>query len=186
MNKSGLFNQDKHYQLYYRKTYLFAKSYVHDQWVAEDIASDALTKLWEIMEKNEIHHPLTFLFSIVKNKAIDHLRHEIVRQEALATMSDVGFRELNTRISTLEACEPERIYSKDIKQIVDETLNALPEKTREIFMMSRYQDLSKEEISNMLNISPKGVEYHITKALKSLRVSLKDYLPIFYFFFFYQ
>lgn len=113
MDKSSLFNLNKYYQLYYRRVYLFAKSYVHDQWIAEDIASDALAILWETMERNEIYHPLTFLFSIVKNKAIDYLRHEIIRQEALAAISDVGMRELNTRVSTLEACNPEGIYSED-------------------------------------------------------------------------
>ena len=186
MDKSSLFNLNKYYQLYYRRTYLFAKSYVHDPWIAEDIASDALAKLWETMEKNEIYHPVTFLFSIVKNKSIDYLRHEIVRQEALATLSDVGMRELNTRVSTLEACDPEGIYSEDIKRIINDTLNSLPDRTREIFLMSRFQDLSKEEIARKLDISTKGIEYHITKALKSLRISLKDYLPVFYFFFFYQ
>ena len=121
MDKSSLFNLNKYYQLYYRRVYLFAKSYVHDQWIAEDIASDALAILWETMERNEIYHPLTFLFSIVKNKAIDYLRHEIIRQEALAAISDVGMRELNTRVSTLEACNPEGIYSEDIKRIKDMT-----------------------------------------------------------------
>lgn len=186
MDKSSLFNLNKYYQLYYRRVYLFAKSYVHDQWIAEDIASDALAILWETMERNEIYHPLTFLFSIVKNKAIDYLRHEIIRQEALAAISDVGMRELNTRVSTLEACNPEGIYSEDIKRIINDTLNALPDRTREIFLMSRFQDLSKEEIAQKMDITPKGIEYHITKALKSLRISLKDYLPIFYFFFVYQ
>lgn len=183
MDKSSQLNLKKYYQLYYKKAYLFAKSYVHDQYVAEDIASDALIKLWEIMENNEIRHPLTFLLSIVKNKSIDYLRHEVVRQEALAKMSDVGIRELNTRISTLEACEPKNIYSEEIEKIINDTLNTLPDRTRNIFLMSRYQNLSKEEIAKRLNFTSKGVEYHIIKALKSLRVHLKDYLPVLCFFF---
>lgn len=165
---------------------MFAKSYVHDAWAAEDIASEALTSLWEIMKKNEIHHPLTFLFSIVKNKSIDYLRHELTHQEALAMMSDVGMRELNTRISTLEACDPEIIYSNEVQHIIESTLSTLPERTREVFLMSRYQNLSKQEIATALGITTKGVEYHLANALKSLRVSLKDYLPLFYYLFFYQ
>lgn len=55
----------------------------------------------------------------------------------------------------------------------------LPEQTRRIFEMSRYENLSYKEIALRLNISTKGVEFHITKALKVLRVALRDYLPFY-------
>lgn len=179
-------NFNDFYKKYYRRTFLFAKSYVHNKWASEDIASEALIAFWENIKKQEIHHPLTFLFSIVKNKSIDYLRHELTHQEALAQMSEVGLRELNTRITSLEACEPEKIYSEEVKAIVESTLSSLPERTREIFLMSRSQNLTKEEIATALGITTKGVEYHISKALKSLRVTLKDYLPIFYFIYLFQ
>lgn len=178
------FNLENHYRTYYRKAFLFAKSYVHDQQVAEDIASEALMSLWISTKQYEIHHPLTFLFSIVRNKSIDYLRHELIHQKALATMSEIGLREINMRITSLEACDPEKIYSEDIQTIVESTLKNLPERTREIFMMSRYQGLDKEEIATALGITTKGVEYHLTKALSNLRISLKDYLPFFYFLLF--
>lgn len=180
------FNFNDFYTTYYRKTFLFAKSYVHDKWAAEDIASEALIVLWENLKKYEIHHPLTFLFSIVRNKSIDYLRRELTRQEALAKISEIGLREINTRIMALEACDPEKIYSNEVKSIVDSVLNTLPEKTREIFLMSRSQDLTKEQIAASLGMTQKGVEYHITKTLKKLRIALKDYLPIFYFLFFFK
>ena len=47
--------------------------------------------------------------------------------------------------------------------------------------MSRYENKSIKEIADALNISVKGVDYHISKALKALRVSLKDYLYLFFF-----
>lgn len=180
------FNFNDFYKKYYRKTFLFAKSYVHDIYIAEDITSEAIISFWETVRKHEIHYPLAFLFSIVKNKSVDHLRHELTLQEALAQMSELGLRELNTRIATLEACDPEKIYSEEIKTIVDSTLNSLPERTRKIFLMSRFQNLTKEEIATALGISKKGVEYHLSNALKSLRITLKDYLPIFYFVYFFQ
>lgn len=180
------FNFNDFYSAYYRKTFLFAKSYVHDTFAAEDIASEAIISFWETTKKHRINHPLTFLFSIVKNKSIDYLRHELTRREALADMSEVGLREIKTRMETLEACDPEKIYSEDISAIVHATLNSLPDKTREVFLMSRFQNLTKEEIAEALGITTKTVEYHITKALKSLRITLRDYLPIFYFVYFFQ
>jgi RNA polymerase sigma-70 factor (ECF subfamily) len=188
MAPTGHFNFNEFYSAHYRRTFLFAKSYVHDEWAAEDIASEALIDLWETMKEHELIHPLAFLLGIVKNKAIDHLRREIAREEALAAMSEIGMRELNTRISTLEACEPEKIYSRDVEDIIEATLLSLPAKTREIFRMSRDHNMTKSVIATTLNMSSKGVEYHITKAIAALRIRLKDYLPLplFCFMFFYR
>lgn len=177
-------NFNDFYTNYYRRTFLFAKSYVHDPWIAEDIASEAIVSLWETMKRHEIQHLITFLFSIVRHKSIDYLRHELTRQEVLAQLSEVGQREVDTRITTLEAFNPEKIYLEEIKAIVHSTLDTLPERTRDIFLMSRFQNLTKEEIAAALGITTKGVDYHIANALKSLRISLRDYLPIFYFMLF--
>ena len=72
---------------------------------------------------------------------------------------------------------------QDISRIVEETLCQLPQQTRMIFQMSRNEGKSNMEIASEISISEKTVEYHITKSLKALRLSLKDYLPIFLFFF---
>jgi len=176
-DQSVPFNFDGFYRRHYGKAFLFAKSYVHDIWAAEDIASEALIAMWEMKKKDDLRDPLAFLFSIIKNKSIDYLRHEVIRQKTLAVMSEVGLREINTRIASLEAFDPEKIYTEDIKKIVENTLQSLPEKTREIFRMSRSRNISKKEISQIFNITPKGVDYHLSKALKYLRINLKDYLP---------
>ena len=85
------------------------------------------------------------------------------------------------RIATLEACEPYEIAA-EAQKIVNDTLDLLPERTREIFIMSRIQNLPHKEIAEKLNISYKSVEFHITKALRELRIQLKDYLPFFIYF----
>jgi RNA polymerase sigma-70 factor (ECF subfamily) len=90
---------------------------------------------------------------------------------------------LDIRISTLEACNPDNIFSEEIRAILAKTLQELPPQTRKVFMMSRYEQMSGKEIAEALNITVKGVDYHIAKALKALRISLKDYLPLFYFLF---
>jgi RNA polymerase sigma-70 factor (ECF subfamily) len=171
------------YTTYYNRCFLFAKSYVHDGWAAEDIASEALIKIWEISQAEETDNLKTLLFTIVKHKALDYLKHEAIRTEAIAQLSDKGRRELEIRISTLEACNPEIIFASNIQDIIQSTLAGLPEQTRKIFEMNRFQNRSKKEIAEMYNISIKGVDYHLSKALKSLRENLKDYFPVFLFFF---
>lgn len=96
------------YTKFYRKSFLFTKSYVHDECIAEDIVSDVLIKLWEILKKKEIEHIEALLLTTLKNKSLDHLKHEAVKTEALRTLTDMRQRELDIRISTLEACNPRR------------------------------------------------------------------------------
>ena len=81
----------------------------------------------------------------------------------------------------MEACNPNDIFSKEIQSILTKTLDDLPLQTKRVFMMSRFEQKSGKEIAEELGITVKGVDYHIAKALKALRISLKDYLPLIYF-----
>lgn len=171
------------YGAYYKKCFLFTKSYVHDKYVAEDIASDTLMKLYEKLQEEEIENIPAYLLTLLKNRSLDYLRKKAVRDKAHANYSTADNEELNYRISTLQECDPSLIFSKEIQSIIDTTLAQLSPQTRKIFMLSRYENYSNKEIATELNISVKSVEYHMTKALNLFRENLKDYLPLFYFLF---
>ena len=162
------------YTSYYKKSFFFAKSYVHNDLAAEDIASEALIKLWEKLKAEPVEEKyiLPLLLTILKNKALDYLKHEEVKRSAFEVMADWQQQELSIRMSALE-------------KIISATLSTLSEQTRRAFILSRFENKSNKEIAEEMEISIKGVEYHISKALKVLRVTLKDYLPLFYFFFYY-
>ena len=87
--------------------------------------------------------------------------------------------ELDFRINSLEDFTIDKLFTDDIERIVNQTLESLPEQTRRIFRMSRFEHKRNSEIANELHISTKAVEFHITKALKVLRVNLKDYILCF-------
>ena len=174
------------YTLYYRKSFLFAKSYVHDEQVAEDIAAEALIKLWEKLKTDIINSPQAMLLTILKNKSLDYLRLEQNKLNAMSELSELYVRELDIRVSSLEACDPSEIFSEEVNQIIQATLRTLPEQTRRVFKMSRFENKMNKEIAENLGITVKGVEYHISGALKEFRISLKDYLPLFYFFFYFH
>jgi RNA polymerase sigma-70 factor (ECF subfamily) len=174
------------YKRFYRKAFLFTKSYVHDKVVAEDITSESLIKLWEQIRRQQVIHPEGFLLTLLKNKALDFLKHETIKKEAFNEMKMIHREELNLRISLLEACDPEEIFTTEIQKIIQKTLSQFPEQTRLIFELSRFENKSNKEIAEKLGLSAKSIEYHISKVLKALRISLRDYLPLFYFFFFYH
>ena len=104
------------------------------------------------------------------------LAEEIAERETTVVISSHNLRELDLRISTLKACEPDQIFNTEIQHIVNKTLQEMPEQSRKIFMLSRYQNLANKQIADSLDISLKTVEAHITKVLRILRLRLKDYL----------
>ena len=118
------------YMRYYKKSFLFVKSYIHNEMVAEDIASESLIKLWQWIQDNPVENIEPMLLSILRNKALDYLRHESMKQQVITRISEKQNEELALRLSSLE--------------------------------------------------------YHISKSLKALRKTLKDYLPLFYFFFYHM
>ena len=172
---------DNIYSEYYQRCFLFAKSYLHDEMLSKDIASEAMITLWTTMKTEDVDNVRAFLMTVVKNQSLNHLRNEHLRMEARENILNDELYELDFRISSLDACNPTDIFSEEINRIVNQTLNELPEKTRKAFVMSRYENKSVKEIAESLDITVKGADYHIGKALKALRVNLKDYLYILFF-----
>jgi RNA polymerase sigma-70 factor (ECF subfamily) len=166
----------------YKKPYvLFAYSYIRDMDEAEDIYMDVMLHFWENLDRlpEDLHLP-SYLLTAVKNRALNSLRRRQVRSDIHSSLLEHEQRELNFRISTLEACEPSQLFADEIKRIISDTLSRMPERTKLIFFMSRYENNTNKEIAQKLSLDIKTVEYHIGKALKALRINLKDYLPLFF------
>jgi len=156
----------------------FANSYVRDRPIAEDITIDAFMYYWENMQNisSKTNAP-AYILTIIKHKCLNHLQHLQVRDDYFKQEQDHSVWELNLRISTLKAFSPYELFSKEIKEITEKTLEKMPKQTRSIFLLSRFENKSHKEIAEQLLMSVKGVEYHISRALRQLKISLKDYLP---------
>lgn len=178
-----MFDFNKIYKDYYKRSFWFVKSYVFEDAAAEDIASESLIALWQVMKKEEVEHPLSLLLTILKNNSLNYLKAQERTLAMLNSVAEISARDLNYQIGFLNACDPQEIFSSEITSIVERTLASLPEQTRRIFEMSRYEMLPVKEIAENLSLSPKAVEYHITKSLKVLRIALNDYLPVYYLLF---
>lgn len=171
------------YNLYYSKCVLFARSYTHSQAHAEDIVADAMMVLWTRLHDGEvIELPLPFLMQVVRNKTLQYLRREMFKTRFIDTASADSAAELALRLSSLEECTPSDLYYTEVKDILDRSLAEMPERTREVFTMSRFRCMSNAEIAAELGIGVKGVEYHITRALRRLKHDLRDYQTVLIFF----
>lgn len=163
----------------------FANTYVRDVAVAEDFTIEALVYYWENRKSlAENTNAPAYILTIIKHKCLNYLQHLQVREEISEKMKIHAEWELNTRISTLQACDPEELFTAEAQAIVDRTLASFPEQTRKIFVMSRYENKPHKVIADELGITTKGVEFHISKVLRTLRVNLREYLSAFLYFFY--
>lgn len=165
------------YKENYAKLIRFAQSYVHDIAVSEDLVVDSLMYYWENRDKlsNENNIP-AYVMTTLKHKCLNHLKHINIRKNVHGDIYDLQHWELNMRIRSLEECNPTDLMDKEIKDLINKTLLEFPAQTRDVFVLSRYGNQSHKEIAEKLKITPKAVEFHITKVLKRMRVALHHYL----------
>lgn len=160
----------------------FSMLYVHDREVARDIMMDSFRYFMEhIADIDTGGNIEAYMFRVVKNKCLDWLQRERIRQSVEHTMQKDAEFELNMRLVTLRAFDPDWLYDVELRGRIQNAIDNLPEKTRRIFLMSRHDNMTYQQISNALDISVKTVEFHISKALSLLRVSLGDMLMVYLF-----
>ncbi len=179
-----LFN---HIFTHHRERFIrFATSYTHNQEVAEDLVTESMIYYWENRERLQAVQDVSlYILVTLKNKCLDYLQRERTWEGIADNLLTDQEWELQMRISSLEACEPEMLYSHEIQDLLRQALSKMPEKTRRIFIMSRYEGKSYLTIAQETGLSVKSVEFHISKALTMLRKELKDYLPGLLFLFDY-
>lgn len=131
---------------------------------------------------NDDTNPPAYILTIIKHKCLNYLQHLRTQKQTAENLMDIAQWELSTQIATLQACEPNELFTAEIQSIIAETLNSLPPRTQAIFRMHRYDRLTQKKIAETMHLSVKTIEFHINKAVQALRVALKDYIPAVLFF----
>ncbi len=164
------------FNTYYKDLVLFAGTIIQDKSICEDIVQSIFLKLWNDRNNFIIETSLkSYLLRAVRNSCLDNLRHKkIVENYA------------NNIYALYNKNEPEEyILYSDLYQHLKEAIDKLPDKCREAFVMSRFDELKYREIAEKLNISERTVEDRISKALAQLRIDLKDFLITIFLLFFH-
>jgi RNA polymerase sigma-70 factor (family 1) len=177
-------NFDSIYINNFSRLFLFAKEYVLFDEEAENIVQDIFLMLWEKRDALRVDVSLTaYLFTLVKNKCIDFLRHRMVEQIYSENIQHEYNEELNVKLFALESFDHNFSSEEDIEILLRNAIDKLPERCRLIFIKSRIEGKKYKEIAEELNLSVNTVEGQISIALKKLREELKDYLPLLLFLF---
>jgi RNA polymerase sigma-70 factor (ECF subfamily) len=156
---------------YFTGLCLFARKYTGDTDSAKEIVHTVFIRIWENRFDFDWEKPAkSYLFSSVYNRSLNFIRdnkkfisHEKASQGNLI-MDDGTFSD--------------HMESAELENRIKSALQKLPEKCREVFELSRFENKKYAEIAVSLNISVKTVETHMSKALHVLKEELKDYLTI--------
>ena len=157
------------FRQWYKPLCYYAYNMLHDQDEAEDIVQKMFCKLWEIRAKMEIQTSLkSYLYRMVHNASLNEIKQ---MQVQTAYHEQIA----GDAITAVNLVEQSLIY-KELHHQIELAIKALPERCREVFLLSRMQNLSYVQIAHHMQISTNTVETQIVKALKILRTKLKDYL----------
>ena len=146
------------YHLYFQKLHHFANSYLENEQESEEIVQNVFFKIWEKREKLELSINLhSYLFKMVKNSCLDYFKHQKIREKYQ------------------NYCDSER-RNINYLALLDESSSDFIEKE---LLIKINAVVEHKEIAEELNISTKTVENQITKAIKFLRLELKEYTALF-------
>ncbi len=146
----------------------YAVYITHDGDAAHDVLQDVFAKLWHIRATIDPERSLkALLYQMVRNYALNHERYK--KRHATDTLEDAA-HELQHEATTAAEMDAARLNEQILRWI-----DAMPERRREAFMLSRYENLSHDEIARLMGLTPKTVNNHIVLALKYLREQLERY-----------
>ena len=153
--------------------------YVRSAAVAEDLVSDSFMSFWENRGRIPAEANLqAYILTIVRNKCLDWLRAQSLHMKIEQKVYELRRRMLEADIRSLQAFDPDEIFSQELVSIVQRSLERMPELTRDVFTARRFDEMSYKQIAEKYGITVRRVEFELEKAVKQLRVALKNYLPL--------
>lgn len=158
------------YRRYFRPLTLTALSRLRTQETAEEIIQEVFMSLWEKRAKQDIQQLKAYLFAALRYQIIDFYKSRILTERYVDCDAVEQVLPQNTTESDLDF--------QEITSIFKNVVESLPPKTKQIFRLSRVDHETTREISLRLKIPERTVEYHITSALKTLRIQLQDFMPM--------
>lgn len=141
---------------------------VNSREAAEEMVQDLFATLWHKRETAAILKLKEYLGTAIKYRVINQIKHKLTHQQYLA-YSRMVQRDADHKTE-------HDLAAADLSGALTRGLARLPGHTRQIFQLSRMEHQTVPQIAGRLQLTPKAVEYHLTRALKMLRISLKDFL----------
>ncbi len=164
------------FRYYYPGLVIFASQFTLDTSSAEEIVQDFFVRVWEkrsgLLSSNSLK---SYFFTSVRNRCFNFLKRKKVELEVIGELQALANEHL--------LFDPDIYVASELQEKIRQAVDALPERCREIFVMSRFKGMKNDEIAENLNLSKRTVETQISNALAFLRRDLKEYAGLLSFLF---
>lgn len=169
--KSGsLEAYDKLFLKYYQPLCRFSFGMHKNEHAAEDIVQDLFVFLWENRETVNISTSVkAFLYTSVRNRSLNYIKSVASRKNFEGVHVDLNYEEMSDEVVA---------ETNETFELIEQAINELPEKCREIFVLNRKHNLKYNDIAEKLGLSPKTVENQMGIALKKMREYLGKYMEL--------
>lgn len=163
---------EKLFRTHYKPLCTYAWSFLNEKDESEEVVQSVFIRVWD--KRNTLFIETSFqayLYRMVRNACLNVIKHARVKKEHVKHEMAGG--------ETMHEGVTQSLIASELEGRIAEALKKLPEQCRIVFQLSRFEELKYAEIAEQLDISVKTVENHMGKALKLMRVYLKEYLPLF-------
>lgn len=162
---------------WYLRLYNFANGYLDHAENTKEVLQDVFLKLWDNRQKLAEQTNLNaYLFTLTRNRCIDLIRRERLMLQFRTDKQDEYLR-LTENFDALSDPILDDLFALELQAEINRAVSGLPEQCRKVFIMSRTNGLKNKEISVSLELSEKTVESHLTKALKTIKLTLEQKFP---------
>jgi len=146
--------------------YLHAKRMLGDADEAKDIVQDLFTAIWSKQETLIVPSAVNnYLYGAIRNRILDHLAHQKIISKYAASFDQLSEKGV--------AYTDDLVREKELARIIETEISRLPEKMREIFELSRNEELTYKQIAEQLGLSEHTVKKQAQRAIKILRLKIR-------------
>jgi RNA polymerase sigma-70 factor (ECF subfamily) len=157
------------YRRYWQKLLRSAQFKLRSKETIEEILQDLFISLWEKREKVLIENLEAYLNTSLRYLIINQIKKQILQEK---------FVEYSLKKNELTDDVDESVAFNELSVAIEKAIEQLPEKTQQIFRLNRLEYKSVKEIAVLLETPERTVEYHITQALKALRIHLREFITL--------
>ena len=155
-----------------------ASEFLKDDFLSETIVGDVILYLWEKREAIEIQSSLrAYLVRAVRNKCLNYKQLQYVQKETRLPEQE-ELLDSNGTFLISDSHPLAILLEKELENEIEKSINDLSDECRQVFQMSRFDQMKYEDIAKELNISVNTVKYHIKNALAKLRSDLSKYISV--------
>ncbi len=161
---------DALFRAWYAPLVRVAEAILRERAPAEEVVQDVMLELWRRRDRlPDTESPRAYLYRATRNRALNHIRRRRLERRGEPVLIAASAR--------VSAAADADVDASELDTAIRAAIEALPDRCREIFEMSRVGGLKYADIAELLGISVKTVEAQMGKALRSLRESLATWLP---------